>query len=398
MENRKTPISSIVRNIAVLPTELTHQIIDDLRVWDVLKLLCYDDDQVDTRIMSHPICRSMFGADPETLAKWKFAAHLYKDIFMAVGKAFVQQYCVGKNYLGTLIHWIRPHEYKAISNQMKVHIHDELNIHWCKTDLTRFGSPNYSNGFEYGTLKTFDSFEELQNCWDDIQKAKANLFQLGASQLRWTADMLEANSDILKRTLDPTQEKRPNTAHIVSRLRGVAGEILRAPIQKFIFSEYFRYDFLGVIPFDSALKQLLHMMQKHGIVEDGRVVARNTITADAASHPSSIISSFTIVIEGMPRFYIAPPEAAEQNAKLAWRNAANEDGDLLRTVNTPCSEPFAANEGVSLEGPYFIAFKYGDNRGFSRPKPLYLHPHNAIEKEWLVSFVEVYRYLENLDA
>ncbi|KAJ5528926.1 hypothetical protein N7527_002319 [Penicillium freii] len=381
-----------------MPTELAHQIIDDLRVWDVLELLCYDNDRVDACIMSHSVCGNMFSADPETLAKWKFAAHLYQDIFTAVGKEFVQDHCE-TNYLGTNIHCIVPQEYGETWNYMKSRIHDELNIHWRKTDLTRFGAPDYSNGIEGRNLKTLDSFEEQKKCWHDIQKAKANLFQLRASELHWTADMLEANSDILKRTLDPTQEVRPNTAHIVSRLRHGADAIMRAPIEKFVFSEHFSYEFLGIIPFDSALGLLLHMIQKHGLVAGDQAMVSNTISlTDGTSHPSSIINSVRIIIDGMPRFYISPPETAEQRANFAWRPSANKDGDILRTGNTPWSEPLGGNERVSLEGPYFTAFKFCDNQGYLRPVSLYWDPHNQMEKEWLVSFVEVYRYLKNLDG
>ncbi|CAG7947379.1 unnamed protein product [Penicillium nalgiovense] len=398
MGNRTTPIGSIARNIAAIPTELAHQIIDDLRVWDVLKLMCYDNDRVDACIMSHSICRSMFGADPETFAKWKFAARLYKDIFTAMEKAFVPERFdwVLADYLGKNIHCPMPQKYGGLLTHMKNRIYDQLNGHWCKTDLTRFGAPNYSNGNGY--LKKDYSFEQLKECWHDIQKAKANLFQLRASELRWTADMLEANPDILKRTLDPAQEFRPNTAHIVSRLRRTADAIMRNPAV-FSFSEHFRYDFLNIIPFDSALDQLLHMMQKHGIIEGDQLVAGKTIaSAGAASHPSSIINSVRIVIDGMPKFYISPPETAAQKAGFAWRNAVNKDGDLLRTANTPWSEPCGASEGVSLEGPYFTAFKYGNDKSYLRPEVLYWDPHHEMEKEWLASFVEVYRYLKNLDS
>ncbi|OQE32594.1 hypothetical protein PENFLA_c001G01774 [Penicillium flavigenum] len=396
MSNPNTSTSSIVRNIAAIPTELAHQIIDDLRVCDILKLLCYDNDRVDACIMSHPICRNMFGADPETFAKCKFAARLYKDIFTAVGKAFVPKDWFAADNLGANIHCLMSYQYGYILSNMKERIRDELNIHWCKTDLTRFGAPNYSN--QSGYLKKDYSFEQLKECWHDIQKAKANLFQLRASELRWTADMLEANPDILKRTLDPGQEFRPNTVHIVSRLRYTADAIMRTPAV-FIGSEHFSYDFLNITPFDSALHQLLHMMQKHGITEGDQLVASKEIASTgAASHPSSIINSVRIVIDGMPKFYISPPETAAQKAEFAWRNAANKDGDLLRTANTPWSEPCGASERVSLEGPCFTMFKYGNNIGYLRPKALYWDPHHEMEKEWLTSFVEVYRYLKNLDG
>jgi hypothetical protein len=43
-------------------------------------------------------------------------------------------------------------------------------------------------------------------------------------------------------------------------------------------------------------------------------------------------------------------------------------------------------------------FKYGNNIGYLRPKALYWDPHHEMEKEWLTRFVEVYRYLKNLDG
>ena len=395
MSNPKTSTSSIVRNIAAIPTELAHHIIDDLRVCDILKLLCYDNDRVDACLLSHPVCRGMFGPDPETFAKSKFAAHFYKDIFAAVGKAFVPKDWFGASYLGVNILCFNSYQYGYILSNMKERIRDELNIHWCKTDLTRFGAPNYSD--QSGYLKRDYSFEQLKECWHNIQKAQANLFQLKASELRWTADMLEANPDILKRTLDPAQEVRPNTVHIVSRFRHTADAIMRTPAV-FVGSEHFRYDFLNIVPFDSALHQLLQMMQKHGITEGDQLVASKTVASTGAgSHPSSIINSVRIVIDGMPKFYISPPETAAQKAEFAWRNAANKDGDLLRTANTPWSEPCGASERVSLEGPYFTMFKYGSNTSYLRPEALHWDPHHEMEKEWLASFVEVYRYLKNLD-
>jgi hypothetical protein len=395
-----------------MPTELAHQIIDDLRVWDVLQLLSHDNDRVDACIMSHPFCGRLFVANPEALSEWKFATFVYKDILTAVGKPMLGPVNIGVNPLGNNIlvlakWWKESHTLVVLKIEIMRHmqnrIRDELTVHWRKADLTRYGAKNHSQKHEDRPrdLKYCGEFvfEELKACWDDIQKAKANLSKLRASEIYWAADMLEENSDILKRTLDPEQKRRPNIAHIVSRMRRGADKILRAPVQKFLGVEHFRYDFLGVIPFDLALDQLLFMMQKHGMMDVDDGMATNKMSsANAVSHPSSILNSVRLVIDGMPRFYILPPDWPGQRDILAQRNSAIKDGDVLRTANTPWSEPFDATKQVSLPGPHFTALKYGTHKAFWRPKSLFYEPHHEMEKEWLISFVKVYRYLKDLDG
>ncbi|KAJ5776396.1 uncharacterized protein N7511_001407 [Penicillium nucicola] len=401
MSEEKISILPPIYLLRWAPTSLADRIIDDLRVWDVLRLICHDEPKINAHIMSHPVCSNMFGADKESLIKWKFAADFYKEIFTVAKKPMVAPTNIGKNLLGLNIHFVQPEDYSEIWDYTRDRIHDEIALHWRKADLTRFGAEDHSSLHtdQPRSLKAYQSFEELKNCWEDIQKAKAKSFHLRSEELYWTADMLEANSDILKRTLDPEQAHRPNTAHILSRMRQSADKILRTPASKFAATEHFRYDFLGIIPFDSALDELLGMMQKHGLMEgDGSIANDTAISTGAASHPSSVINSVQSVIDGMPKVYILPIGWPEVRSDPEHLNAALKDGDLLRTANTPWSDQFPGDGAVSFHGPHFTTPKYGTHRSFWRPKSLLLDPHPNTEKAWLVAFVEVYRYLQNLDS
>ncbi|OQD83630.1 hypothetical protein PENANT_c016G02933 [Penicillium antarcticum] len=377
MSDGKLGISGLKVEITRLPTEIANQIIDDLRVWDVLRLILLRDFLLDKRIMLHPICRNMFGADKEALSKWQFAVTVYREIFTAVKKPMVAPSSIRRNPLGTNIHCIDPADYPDIWDYLRHRIHDEIALHWRKADLTRFGAESHTNEHAHRpwTLKIHETFEELRDCWEDIQKAKANSYHLRAEELYWIADMLEANPDILKRTLDPEQAHRPNTTHILSRMRRSADGIMRGSARRFFAGEHFRYDFLGVIPFDSALSQLLDMMQKHGLMEaDGGVASETMNSAGTASHPSSIMDSVRTVIDGMPKFYLLPAGWPDLRSIPRHKNAALVDGELLRTVNTPWSEQFPGNGAVSFKGPHFTTLKYGDHKSFWRPKSLFWIP------------------------
>ncbi|KAJ5159001.1 uncharacterized protein N7500_008652 [Penicillium coprophilum] len=379
--SKSTPLGSIILSLQTIPTELAHQIIDDLRVWDVLKLLCYQNDRVDECIISHPICRIMIGSDDQSISTIRFAATFYRDFFAKLGKRLVPD----DSILGLNIHY--PKEWKSdqILNVMYGSILGEMKDHVRIIDSTRFGASVSSFVGDWRLPQTKYTLEVMKKEWDDIQAAKATLFGQMASELRWAADILEANPDILKRTLDPAQERRPNTAHIVSRMRQDAAKIVRSPREKFVFNEHFSLVFMPVIPFDSTLNEMLCSMQSQGIVTNNQVVTD--------SLPPSVAKLVHIVIRGMPRFYMSSDEI-EHLSQMKPSPITNEKGEVLRTGNTLWSEQ--PKTPVSIDGSFFTPFKTGSAYQFRRPPYFYLDSHSETEKEWLESFVELYRYLKGL--
>jgi hypothetical protein len=398
-------LGSIVSSLAKVPTELAHQIIDDLRVKDVLKLLCYENDRVDACIQSHPVCIAMFElGDPNNIAKIKFAARFYTNFFREVNPSLASEGWVTTRvrtkFLLQNIHWLEPKDYKKITLEMREQIHFEICQHWAKTDLTQLGVPKYPAraNYPYCLPPDHSSFEDLKERWEAIKGAKAILFKQRSSELNYAADILEANPDILKRTLDPHQVQRPNTAHLVSRLRHTADKILRAPGQRFVASEHFSYEFFPVTPFDSVLAELLHMMEKHGIVAGGQLIEYNAIDSDLAGSQSySIRKSVRILLDGMSHFELSPLITPRKRTAMIHSSITNAEGLVPRTGNTPWSEERKLIDGVHIERPYFTPNKIGKSGAFRRPEICQWEPHGEREKDWLGAFVEVYRYLTDLE-
>ncbi|KAJ5494567.1 hypothetical protein N7463_010654 [Penicillium fimorum] len=376
--HKTTSLGSIIHSFEAIPTELAHQIIDDLRVWDVLKLLCYQNDRVDDSIMSHPICSIIIPSDLQSISKIRFATEFYRVFFSKLGKRHVPN----DSILSLNIHCVDRQKIDTILGYMNVRIHRRIKKHCLPFHLSHFGRSKNISFAVWRPLEFAYSFEELKECWDDIQAAKTTLFKQMASELHWAADILEANPDILKRTLDPGQERRPNTAHIVSRMRRAAAKIVRSPREEFVCSEHFSSMLLPIIPFDSALNEMICLMQSRGIVMGNQVVTD--------SLPPSITKLIQVVICGMPCFYMSPIELRTPSY-MKMKPNANEKGEIPRTGNTLWSEQLKIP--VSIDGPFFTPFKTGNVYAFRRSPSVGWDPHSEMEKEWLESFVGLYRYL-----
>ncbi|KAJ5887658.1 hypothetical protein N7495_007699 [Penicillium taxi] len=143
-----------------------------------------------------------------------------------------------------------------------------------------------------------------------------------ASELRWPADILEANLDLLKRTLDPAKKRRPNTAHIVSRMRRDAERFMRLPKARLGACEHFRYVFMPVIPFDSMLEGILDLMKTKGLLDGDKVTKYG--------FPALVTDLAETVIRGIPYFYSSDVELCS-----LYTGFKNECEKIQRAGNTP---------------------------------------------------------------
>ncbi|KAJ5346679.1 hypothetical protein N7541_009161 [Penicillium brevicompactum] len=397
--------NSTARCLSTLPTELAHQIIDDLRVKDVLKLLIYDHDRVSALVVSHPVCRVMFNlTSDQNIAKVQFASQLYHDIFREVHPALSADGWLRHAWLPLNIHCVNLRDRDLIMSEMRDHIHCELYLQWRKADLTRHGAPEYRDLDEQRAPPPYNKwdFEAMRERWEAIKTAKASLFGKMSAELDWAADILKSNPDILKRTLDPHQLRRSNTNHITSRMQNDAGKILRASGQKFVVCEHFKYAFFEVIPFDFALVELLGLMEKHGLVTGDQLRIDGTPSSDIdVSHPSSIRESAQALVNGMAHFDVSPELNTEMRKTLREMannfGTENSEGILVpRTGNTPWSGEEALVDGVDMEGPFFTPGKTMPTNKFIRPGRSRWDPHGEGERKWLEAFVNLYRYLKGL--
>jgi hypothetical protein len=234
-------------------------------------------------------------------------------------------------------------------------------------------------------LHACNTVQDLGECMDTVLHAKKALFKQASDQLHWAASLMEQNPDILKRTLDPEQKRRPNTAHIVSRMRYTANRFRKCDVKHFIATEYFAFYFFPVIPFDTALMQLLRWMEKYGfITEHGQI---NNSNHRQHAHSQSMEKHANMVMEGLPYFFTDFPSTKGL--------VANDKGDVLRTVHTSLSDQndLAADSG--LRDLFFTVHRTGSHLEFKLPVASQARePNDKREQAWLASFVELYRYLE----
>ncbi|BCS21758.1 uncharacterized protein APUU_22190S [Aspergillus puulaauensis] len=370
------PFQKICQELARLPVELAYQIICDLKVWDVLKLLWYDDPKLTAVVSSHPQCRSLLGEDDETFSQTRQIVKCYFAMYVKAGLPFKP---AGDGYLSWGIDVLLAHKLgeparKVIMKELREPIQSFLHTQIYAMDLERYLD---RAAFPHGMPKlyTCDTVQDLGECMDAVLQAKKALFKQSSDQLQWAASLMEQNPDLLKRTLDPEQKQRLNTAHIVSRMRQKANRFRKCDVKHFIGSEYFAFYFFPVSPFDTSLAKLLRWMEKYGLnarMDDG--------TKNA--HPPSIETHANIVMEGMPHFFTEFPPAQ--------RSVTNDKGGVLRTVH-----PETDSGSREL---FFTVHRIASAQEFRLPvRKLAREPNDEREQVWLASFVALYRYLEMLE-
>lgn len=372
-----------------MPVELAHQIIGDLKVWDVLKLLWYDDPKLNALVSSHAQCRSLLGEDEETFSQTRQMVKSYFSMYVKAGLPFQPP---GYGHLSWGIDVLLAHKLdnparEVIMKELREPIQSFLHKQIYAMDLERYVDRSV---FSRGIPKLYicNTVQGLGECMDTVLHAKKTLFQQASDQLHWAASLMEQNPDILKRTLDPEQKRRPNTAHIVSRMRYTANRFRKCDVKHFITTEYFEFYFFPVIPFDTALAKLLRWMKKYGfITEHGQIYNSNH---RQYAHPQSMEKHANNVMEGLPYFFTEFPSTKGL--------VANDKGDVLRTVNTPLSDQNDPAADSALKDPFFTVHRIASHLEFKLPVGSQARePSDKREQAWLASFVELYRYSEMLE-
>jgi hypothetical protein len=378
----------IVQSMSLMPTEMAHAIIDDLRVLDVLKLLVYDDPRVTTAIASHPSCRDLIGVAPDTFCKRKELIKSYWNLARRMGIGFNERWY--RSVIGLNVGCVELKPLASITDDLHArilkHIQSEADI----IDLNRFVVG--SKGIPHITSTA--SFAQLEECWTTVHAAKVCFFEQASGQLRRACTLLENNPDLLKRTLDPEQKRRSNVTHITARMNLVADEIAKSEMHNLVHTEHYRYTFFPLTPFDSSLAELLRMMDDFGITAGGvYLLNKDGSSAHGPQHSPTIYQLARVVIDGMAHHYTFWPKGPD---RFKHCQVTNENGDTFRTGNTPWSEQPDLILDEPEQGPFFTPHKSGTNKQWFRPLEYGREPFDAREEEWMTSFVELYRYLERL--
>jgi hypothetical protein len=379
----------IVQSMSMMPTEMAHAIIDDLRVLDVLNLLVYDDPRVTAAIASHPGCQALIGVAPDTFCKRKELIKNYWNLARQMGIAFDERWY--RSVIGLNVGCAVLQPLSSITDDLRARLLKHIQGQTDAIDLNRFTVG--SKGILH--ITSTSSFAQIEECCTAVQAAKVRFFEQASGQLRRACALLENNPDLLKRTLDPEQKRRPNTAHITARMKFAADRIAKSDMHRLVHTEFYRYTFFPLTPFDSSLADLLRMMDDFDITAGGVLLLnKDGSSAHGPQHSPAIYQLVRVVIDGMAHHYTFWPKDPD---RFRYCQVMNENGDTFRTGNTPWSEYPDLILDEPVQGPFFTPHKSGTNRQWFRPwEYAGCEPFDTKEEEWVTSFVELYRYLETL--
>ncbi|KAJ5225805.1 hypothetical protein N7468_007030 [Penicillium chermesinum] len=394
-------IPSIAKGLSSVSTEVAVGILNDLRIREVVLLMLQYNPAVDAALLAHDHIRALLGENSDELASTRRKLQDWVDLAKEAQVHLFPLY-------GSAHYWISSLVWKTIHERSSA------------ADLQQYATAPIP------PISINASAAAVREHWRAFELAKRNRTNQCAAQIRWAADLLERNPDILKRTLDPAQVRRPNLEHILNRMRRTASKMVRPSDRyKFTTAEYFRYPFSILIPFDEALAILCERMERHGITASDQLLD-NLKTEPSGDKFLPIKALAQCVIDGMPYFYNSRASDLKPFGKGSHlegprkdfvssdqinldaaatlgvlqisdkRSMPNNGTKLPRTQGTPWSEETARNG--EMDRPSFTPHKPGNNLA-RKPQPIKFgyHALDKREETWLESFVVLYRHLEELD-
>ncbi|OGM42811.1 hypothetical protein ABOM_009022 [Aspergillus bombycis] len=239
----KIPLHKVVASLNTLPRELAHQILNDIRMWDILRLICHNNAHINTDILTHPTLGRLFHHETKILDEVRTSADLYRTICTAyslTAAPLTSPLALNAQAF--------PSDYKEITNYMHHRIIDELYLEPWKAEVLSRYAP-LPAVWEKGSIAGVTAV------WNTIQSAQQKVNMRKARQLRTAADLLEANPDVLKKMIDPSQTPRKNIPHIVQRLRGAERRVARQSLLRrdmLAGMSWFMYGHFPLVPFDRA--------------------------------------------------------------------------------------------------------------------------------------------------
>ncbi|KAH8692010.1 hypothetical protein BGW36DRAFT_386813 [Talaromyces proteolyticus] len=421
-----TPLSLIVKKLATTPPEIVCEILQDLRFWDVLRLIAHDNPSVNYSVMSHPWYGKVFKQSMDLLAPMKETTRTYWDFGremrwklapldspLALSAGFESQAHRSRPDLYPLFtqqhdnYWHDAdigHQYTVIINYMKLRIANYLN----SLDGLQFKLlPYYSNEPHALLVERLDlDIDGLKRRWIEYKRAQSNLMTQRARQLTRAADLLEANPDILKLASDPSQQRRKSLGHIIQNMRGIAQKMLQgsmirgdANCGRCYFFVYF-----PVVPFDACLRIVLKNIKAHrkngssGVYSEGSSQDENEKKGPIEVFLAGLSSIYTGRHKWLWTIHDAPVK------KMQYTEFTNPeriprvmDGDNpYDPQQDPCTSELNYEQLKFVSGyTKFYRFLLSQKTVALRDNiQMAWDKHDDRELEWLEAFVKVYRLVQ----
>ncbi|ODH49760.1 hypothetical protein GX48_04138 [Paracoccidioides brasiliensis] len=205
---------------STIPTELFHQILDDLTIYHILALAAHDDPYLNQRIFSFLVYRKLLATQEDFLTLNRYFK-VYTDIYnlLQLPKSPVT------SPLATSIST----QHEPFLGPLKEYLHQEVFARLSvSTQFFSLLEPFAQNKLKISTH--FVTASGLQGFWRAVLYAQERLNGTKAAQLRRMADIFETYPDLVCKATENRQTQVKNVGHIVRRLRTDAEKTSRATV------------------------------------------------------------------------------------------------------------------------------------------------------------------------
>lgn len=430
----QVPLSSIVKQLATTPTEIVCEILDDLRIWDVLRLICHNNPAVNHSILVHRWYGKLFEKNIKVLSDVSEIAQMYWDF----GREMRWQLAPLDSPLALLTNTPYPKQAPVFGRSIYFQQVSPSSPNWAlpmpqmenDEDLAKFQYiitkymqariasylgklagkkvellACYSKDYEFSSIIGTDwSTRDLRLRWDTFRDAQSNLVQQRVQQLSRAAEILEANSDILKLASDPGQHRRKNIGHIIGNIRKIIERMSQTSMIRGDWNTGASYFFVyfPVVPFDACLRVVL---QRLSATTGTNIVA---VSSESGSqHEIEETNTLKIFLTGLESIY-APTEkwrwtmdeistkrspafqAATQIPRVIY------EGKPYKLQQNPYTSNLDFEEMKFVSGyeKYHRFLPHSQREGFRENRIMAWDKHDDRELEWLEAFVKLYRLVQ----
>ncbi|QKX54666.1 uncharacterized protein TRUGW13939_01754 [Talaromyces rugulosus] len=421
----QAPLPVIVKRLASTPPEIVCEILNDLRIWDVLRLICYSDPRINNAVLLNRWYGEIFEQNIDLLLamrevvqlysdfgremRWKLAPldsplalltgtpsdigrHLYRRN-IAMSERLVSSSSATRGYPALPIQKDGENQYYIIINEyMKLKI--ALHLHGLSNRRFKFLPLYYDKSNPLPPESTDYTLDGIKRRWHTLRNSQRNLVEHRIRQVTRAADLFESNPDILKLASDPGQHQRKNIAHIIGGMRRIMQQMSDNSMIRGDSNSGGRYFFVyfPVVPFDASLRLLLKKLK-----------ARHERTQSRTEEDDSI----KILLAGLSSIYTAPEkwqwsEDTEQPWKRRRDIAITHPERIPRVMYK--SQPYNAQhnpytsdldfEQLKFVSGYTKFYRFLPNaqrEEYTGNREASWDTHDDREVEWLEAFVKVYR-------
>lgn len=305
--------TSFALNLKRLPTELVHQVIEELPLFRVLQILAHKETHLNNCVLSHKLWRKLFtNAEDITsvidvfilfveICRFTASPMAWPDSILALGSSSPR---LGRDIRAS---HVETHLNEAIKSALP---QNKKEMYMLKTHATT-PYPGHRS--------------QVAIRWKWVKEAKRSLNKAKSRQLITAADLMAQFPEklMLKKPLDPSQgAPRTNLKHIENALRFRASKALKNRQLLFQFWRAWSrcreaIDNIELVPYDRYLWFFLEMLEEHPTAEENSldaIVMKLSISPDAKQsknpaydYPLEIAAEIEKVLKGISFVYVRSP-------------------------------------------------------------------------------------------